>query len=422
MPHKNIWHPFTIQKNMPEPHKVVKGEGIWLELDDGRRIIDAVSSWWVNVLGHGHPGIAEAIYEQALKLEQVMFAGFTHEPAEQLAEALAEKLPGSLNKVFYSDNGSTAIEVAMKMTFQYWQNKGDKRTTFICFEEAYHGDTFGAMSGSARSVWSDMFEDWMFDVEFVPFPETWIGDEEVGVKEDAIIDHIEKLLDENPHKYAGIIIEPLIQGAGGMRMCRSEFLQKLHWVNRQFNTLLIFDEVMTGFGRTGDWFASIRAQVEPDIVCLSKGISGGFLPISVTVVSDEIYDAFMTDEPLKTFWHGHSYTANPLGCAASVATIKLLEENTMFKEMEGIHLSKHDEIMSFDEVEKFRVTGTVAAFTIKDPEGDSYLSSVSDRIKKECIDKEVLIRPLGNTVYLMPPYCITEDELHFLWRRTMELI
>jgi adenosylmethionine-8-amino-7-oxononanoate aminotransferase len=422
MPHKNIWHPFTIQKNMPEPLKVIKGDGIWLELEDGRRIIDAVSSWWVNLHGHSNPVIAEAIYEQAKKLEQVMFAGFTHEPAEELAELLAEKLPGSLNKVFFSDNGSTATEVAMKAALQYWQNKGDKRQTFICFEEAYHGDTFGAMSGSARSVWSDMFEDWMFAVEFVPYPETWIGDEKVGEREDAIIDHIEELLDQNPQKYAGIIIEPLIQGAGGMRMCRSEFLQKLHWVNRQFNTLLIFDEVMTGFGRTGDWFASKRAQVEPDIICLSKGISGGFLPISVTVFSEEIYDEFMTDEPLKTFWHGHSYTANPLGCAASVASIRLLEQNTMFREMEQIHLSKKEEVMKHPDIEKFRVTGTVAAFTIKTAGGDSYLSPVADRIKRECADKNVLIRPLGNTVYLMPPYVITPDELHYLWNQTLSLV
>ncbi len=407
---------------MPEPLKVVKGDGIWLELDDGRRIIDAVSSWWVNLHGHANPVIAEAIYEQARKLEQVMFAGFTHEPAEQLAEALAEKLPGSLNKVFFSDNGSTATEVAMKAALQYWQNKGDKRQTFICFEEAYHGDTFGAMSGSARSVWSDMFEDWMFDVEFVPFPQTWIRDEKVGEKEDEIIDHIEQLLDQNPSKYAGIIIEPLIQGAGGMRMCRSEFLQKLHWVNRQFNTLLIFDEVMTGFGRTGDWFASKRAQVEPDIICLSKGISGGFLPISVTVFSDEIYDEFMTEDALKTFWHGHSYTANPLGCAASVASMKLLEQNTMFREMEALHLSRKEEIMSHPLIEKFRVTGTVAAFTIKSEEGDSYLSPIADRIKKECADKGVLIRPLGNTVYLMPPYVITEEELNYLWDQALSLV
>ena len=422
MPHNNVWHPFTIIKDAPEPLKVVKGDGIWLELEDGRRIMDVVSSWWVNILGHSNPVIAEAIYEQAKKLEHVIFAGFTHDPAEQISEKLAEKLPGSLNRVFFSDNGSTAVEVAMKVAYQYWKNRGEDRKTFICFEGAYHGDTFGAMSGSARSTFSDVFKELMFDVEFLPYPETWIGDEEVGKKEDAIIEQLENLLDENPDAYAGILIEPLVQGAGGMRMCRREFLQKLHWVNRQFDTLLIFDEVMTGFGRTGSLFASERAQVEPDIICLSKGITGGFLPLSVTVVSDEIYEAFNSPDPIKTFWHGHSYTANPIGCAAAIASLALLEQNTMFGRMEELHLKHLDRLMDNPKLEKFRVTGTIAAMDIKNEEGTGYFNSAAKRIKEVAPDHGVLLRPLGNVLYLMPPYVITEEQLAEVYEKIGQLV
>lgn len=422
MPHKNVWHPFTIIKDAPEPIKVVKGEGIWLELEDGRRIMDVVSSWWVNILGHSNPVIAKAIYEQAQKLEHVIFAGFTHDPAEQLSERLAEKLPRDLNRVFFSDNGSTAVEVAMKVAYQYWKNKGEDRKTFICFEGAYHGDTFGAMSGSARSAFSDVFKELMFDVQFLDYPETWMGDEEVAQKEDAIIEKLEKLLDENPDKYAGILIEPLVQGAGGMRMCRPEFLQKLHWVNRQFDTLLIFDEVMTGFGRTGGLFASHTAQVEPDIICLSKGITGGFLPLSVTVVSDEIYEAFNSSDPIKTFWHGHSYTANPIGCAAALASLSLLEENTMYQRMESIHLKHIERLKGNPRLEKFRVTGTIAAMDIKNDEGTGYFNSAAKRIKEVAPDHGVLLRPLGNVLYLMPPYVITEEELEVVYGKIGELV
>ncbi|MGM0588926.1 MAG: adenosylmethionine--8-amino-7-oxononanoate transaminase [Bacteroidota bacterium] len=410
---ENIWYPFTVLKDMPVPHKVTRGEGVWLELDDGRKIIDGVSSWWTNIYGHAHPKVAEAVAEQAQTLEHVMFANITHEPAEQLATQLADILPGSLNRVFFSDDGSTAVEVALKMAYQYWLNQGEKnRKKFIAFEGAYHGDTFGAMSTGGPSVFNEVFKPLLFDVDFVPFPTTWDGAEGVGDKEDKVIDQIEQMLTDHPDEYAGIIMEPLVQGAGGMRMCRPEFMQKIHWVNRQFGTLLIFDEVMTGFGRTGEWFASQRAQVEPDIICLAKGLTAGFVPLSVTVASDEIYDAFVTDDPHKTLWHGHSFTGNPIGCAAALATIELMDEyESAMKGMEEWHREEMKRFEDRPNVGKIRITGTIAAFDIQNDQEDGYLNNVASQIKKRCVDHGVLLRPLGNVLYLMPPYCITRQEL-----------
>ena len=424
---KNIWHPFTIIKGSPKPLKVTSGEGAYLNLEDGRRVLDCISSWWVNLHGHSHPEIAKAIYEQAQTLEHVIFAGFTHDPAEELAELITSKLPRNLNKLFYSDNGSTAVEVAMKMAYQHWKNLGEHRKTFICFDGAYHGDTLGAMSVGERSLFTEVFKELMFDVEVVPFPETWIGDAERASKEDAVIEEIEALLDSNPDKYAGIMVEPLIQGAGGMRMCSEEFLQKLHWVNRQFDVLLIFDEVMTGFGRTGDYFACLKAQVEPDIICLSKGISGGFMPLAATVCSDDIYESFNSEDPIKTFWHGHSYTGNPLGCAAGIASWKILQENeSVFAGMETIHLKNFNRLSEHPRLKNLRVKGTIAAMDIVDGGEvgweEGYLNPISKDIRVKALDLGYLLRPLGNVLYLMPPYCVTEGELDGIYDAILELM
>jgi len=425
--HKNIWHPFTIIKGAPEPLKVKSGKGAYLSLEDGRTVMDCISSWWVNMHGHSQPEIAKAIYDQAQTLEHVIFAGFTHEPAEQLAELITSKLPKNLNRLFYSDNGSTAVEVAMKMAYQYWKNIGEDRKTFICFEGAYHGDTLGAMSAGERSLFTEVFKDWMFDVEVIPYPETWIGDENRSNKEDAVIEELEELLTKNSNKYAGILMEPLIQGAGGMRMCSEEFLQKIHWSNRQFDVLLIFDEVMTGFGRTGDYFACLKSQVEPDIICLSKGITGGFMPLSATVCSDDIYDSFNSSDPIKTFWHGHSYTGNPLGCAAGIASWKLLQENEeVFKNMEQIHLKNFELLKGHPRITHLRVKGTVAALDIVDGGEvgweEGYLNPISVDLRKRALDLGYLIRPLGNVLYLMPPYCVSEEEIDGIYEAILELV
>ncbi len=410
--HPHLWYPFSQAKLSPEPLKVKRGEGIWIELEDGRRILDCISSWWVNLHGHCHPKISQAIFEQSQQLEHIIFAGFTHDPAEKLAEALVDKLPENLTRVFYSDDGSTAVEVALKMAYQYWRNRDQQRTTFIAFEGAYHGDTFGAMSVGSRSIFSQVYADLLFDVKYVPFPCTYQGDPDVQEQEERTLLQLEKILSTDPDCCAGIMIEPLVQGAGGMRMCRPLFLQKLDQLARTYDSLLIFDEVMTGFGRTGDWFAALRAQVSPDIICLSKGITGGFLPLAVTVCTEEIYQAFYSDDLLKTLFHGHSYTANPLGCAAGLASLELLTENEdIFKSMEMIHQRCYAQYLDHDRISNWRVTGTIAAMDVKTSEASGYLNQVGLEIRKRSIAQGLLLRPLGNVLYVMPPYCITEDEL-----------
>jgi len=423
MHHPNIWKPFTILKDAPDPLRIEEGEGIWLTLEDGRRIIDCISSWWVTLHGHSQPEIGEAIYRQSQKLEHVIFANYSHRPAEELAERLTARLPGDLSRVFYSDNGSTAVEVALKTAWQYWKNIEKPRTRFIAFEGAYHGDTIGAMSVSSRSVFSEVFSELLFDVDFVPYPDTWLGDTTAEEREERVLNQLAEMLDSEPETYAGVIIEPLVQGTAGMRMCTPRFLKSLERLVRERDNLLIYDEVMTGFGRTGDWFASTRSGTEPDIICLSKGITGGFLPLSVTVCSSRIYDAFNSSDPMHTLWHGHSYTANPLGCAAALASFKLLEQDeNAFLKLEEIHLREVAKLAETVEIERPRVTGTVAAFTLPVSGEGGYLNQVADRIKAVCTDYGLLLRPLGNEVYLMPPFCITEEELSDVYRQLAKLL
>ncbi len=421
--HPHLWHPYTQAKTAPPPLKVKSAQGVWLELEDGRRLLDCISSWWVNIHGHAHPKIAAAIYEQAKTLEQVIFAGFTHDPAEQLAEKLLQKLPDNLNRVFYSDNGSTAVEVALKMAYQYWVNHGQPRTTLIAFEGAYHGDTVGTMAVGSRSIFSQVFADWLFEVEYLPFPGTYLGDTSVAEREAEILQQLQIKLEKFPERYVGVIIEPLIQGAGGMQICRPEFLQQMRRVTAEASLPLIFDEVMTGFGRTGDWFACVKAAVQPDIVCLSKGITGGFLPLSVTVCTEQIYDAFYSDDPVKTLYHGHSYTANPIGCAAGLASWQLMFENEpKFKAMEAQHWRHIAELKAHPKLEKFRVCGTIAAMDIITPDQPGYLNQIGLEIRQRSIERGVLLRPLGNVLYLMPPYCITESELALVYQTIQQVL
>ena len=332
-----IWRPYTQMKTATPPLKVIKGEGIWLELEDGRRIMDCISSWWVTIHGHGHPGLAAALAQQAQQLEHVIFAGFTHSPAEQLAQKLLNYVPEALTRVFFSDNGSTSIEVALKMAYQYWVNLGEpQRSRFISFEGGYHGDTIGAMSVGRSMVWWQAFEPMLFQTDTVPFPDTFDGDTEFEQKEQVAIKKVEFLLQQNCH--AGICIEPLVQGAAGMRMCRSEFLQTLEKLARRYGILIIYDEVMTGFGRTGELFACLKSNTSPDLLCLSKGLSGGCLPLAVTLATEAIYQAFYSSEVDKAFYHGHSYTGNPLACATGLASLELLEQNPhQFQTLEALH-------------------------------------------------------------------------------------
>jgi adenosylmethionine---8-amino-7-oxononanoate aminotransferase len=426
-----IWQPFTQMKTAPTPPLVVRGSGIWLELADGRRIMDCISSWWVTIHGHAHPVLAEAIYSQAQELEQVIFAGFSHAPAEQLAAKLLTHLPQNLSRVFFSDNGSTAVEVAIKIAYQYWQNRGKPdRTGFIGFEGGYHGDTFGAMAIAQTSTWWQRFQPLLFKTDTVPYPAISGESEEnsteiIEAKEKESLHQIEVLLAQQIH--AAIIIEPLAQGASGMRICRPVFLQKLAELASNYNTLLIYDEVMTGFGRTGELFACLKSNTQPDLICLSKGLSGGCMPLAVTVTTEEIYQAFYSDDATLAFYHGHSFTGNPLACAAGFASLKLLEENpNAHQRLEVLHRKYFQHFLqNHPNLSNFRTCGTIAAMEVvtNQLEGSgNYFHSISPLLKAEFLAAGFLIRPLGNTIYLMPPYCITESELAQVYQAIAEVV
>lgn len=407
-----IWHPNTQKRLEEDPIKVLSAKGSYLTLEDGKKVLDMTCSWWVTLHGHSHPFIAKAIARQAKTLEQVLFANFTHDPAIELSKKLLHHLPKNLSKVFFSDNGSTAIEVAIKMAYQYWLNLGEKkRTRFLCFENAYHGDTVGAMSASSRSIFSQQFDPLLFPVDRAPFPAIFEGDCEIEQSEKKALKAIQTLFHQHKNQYAAVLLEPLIQGAGGMRMCRPQFLQALEKIAKEENTLIIYDEVFVGFGRTGDWFACIKAKTSPNIICLSKGITGGFLPLSVTICSEDIYQAFYQNDPAKTFFHGHSYTANPLGCSAGIASLELLEKKPqVFQNMEKIHRQCSRSLQRHPRVKNLRFCGTIAAFDLEVQEA-GYLNLIGTKLRKYCLTQGLYIRPLGNTVYIMPPYCTSKKEL-----------
>jgi adenosylmethionine-8-amino-7-oxononanoate aminotransferase len=411
---RHVWHPFTQEQTAPDPIEIVSARGICLHTADGREFLDLISSWWVNLHGHAHPTIAAAIAGQAQTLEQVIFAGFTHQPAVQLASELVKRLPDGLSRVFFSDDGSTAVEVALKMALQYWRNQGEtQRSRFLAFEGGYHGDTVGAMSVGKGSEFFGTYGSLLFEVGLLPYPETWDGDADVEAKEQAALARLDDYLDRYGATLAGVIIEPLVQGAAGMRMCRPEFLQQLAAKLKQAGILLIFDEVMTGFGRTGALFASLKAQVTPDIICLSKGITGGFLPLSVTVVREAIYAAFLGETFDRALVHGHSFTANPLGCAAGLASLQVFEEEqtlTKLPQIEAWHRQELAKLAGHPLVQHSRVTGTIAAFNVE-AKDSGYTSTVGSTLKQFFHERGLLLRPLGNVLYLLPPYCITESEL-----------
>jgi adenosylmethionine-8-amino-7-oxononanoate aminotransferase len=401
-------------KTSGPPLPVRRAEGAFLELEDGRRIVDCISSWWVTLHGHGNREIADAIYEQAQRLEHVIFAGFTHEPAQELSTLLLKHLPNNFNRVFFSDNGSTSVEVALKMSVQYWCNIGQpQRKRFIGFDGGYHGDTVGAMSAGGSSAFWTHFRSLMFDIETVPFPATHDADELRTHHETESIQALEQLLAEHPGEYAAVIIEPLVQGAAGMRMCSESYLQRLQEVVQKTDTLLIYDEVMTGFGRTGDWFACTKSKTQPDIICLSKGITGGFLPLSVTICTDRIYDAFYADELEKAFFHSHSYTGNPIACAAGVASMKLLEKTeNVFKSWEERNRRLWSSYLEpLESTTRPRFCGTIFAFDLDLPGDPGYFNERAPQLRAEFLKRGLLLRPLGHTIYMMPPYCTDNETL-----------
>ena len=421
----NVWHPFTQAKTADPPLKVRRGYGATLELADGRQILDCVSSWWVNVHGHSHPEIARAIYDQANLLEHVIFAGFTHEPAEQLATEVLRHLPDHLQHVFFSDNGTTAVEVALKMAYQYWQNNGiSDRNRFIAFAEGYHGETVGAMSLGKTMPFFKRFEPLLFEVDLIPFPATWQQDNERQEKEEKALAALRDLLESHPNQHACILVEPLIQGVGGMRMCSESFIRSLEQTCKNAGLLIVYDEVLTGFGRTGDWFACRRTETNPDIVCLAKGLTGGFLPMALTVASDQVYQSFYSDDLQKALFHSHSYMGNALACAAANASLKLLEANPeSFLRLQALHQSLAEQwLVGNKRLEKFRVLGTIFACDVHSQQATGYFNDLGLILRRQFLERGCLIRPLGNTIYLLPPYCITADELNSIYRTIGEVV
>ena len=416
---RHVWHPFTQAGTAPPPLVAVRGAGARVWDADGREYLDLVSSWWVNLHGHGHPAIAAAVARQAARLEQVIFADFTHEPAIRLAARVAALLPGDLDRVFYSDDGSTAVEVALKMAHQFWRNRGENRGRYVAFAGGYHGDTVGAMSAGRSSGYFTAWHDLLFPVTAVPFPATWEGDDTVEAKEAAALAALDAALEDGD--VAAVLMEPLIQGAGGMRMCRPDFLRAVAARVEAAGSLLILDEVMTGFGRTGADFACGKAGIRPDLVCLSKGLTGGFLPLAMTVARETIWEAFLGRDLERAFLHGHSYTANPVGCAAGLASLDLLlapECRARIAAIEAIHRDRLAALAGHGGIARPRHCGTVAAFDIVaggGAEGGGYGAAVGARIKQACLDRGILLRPLGNVLYLLPPYCVEDAELHLAW-------
>ena len=405
--HPHLWHPFTQVASADPPQRVVAGEAAELILDDGTRLIDAISSWWVTLHGHGEPRIAEAISRQALELEQVIFADFRHPAAERLSERLSA-LTG-LDRLFFSDNGSTAVEVAIKIAWQWWRNRGSERSRLIAFEGAYHRDTFGAMAVGARSLFSAPFEPLLFEVARAPWPATWWGDDAVERREAEALKRLDQLL-ETPT--AAVILEPLVQGAGGMAMVRPEFLQQVQERVRLSGALLIADEVLMGFGRSGELFACRRAGLKPDLMALSKGLTGGFLPMGVTMATEAIYEGFIGTEPGRTLFHGHSFTANPLGCAAALASLDLLEADpSRHRAMESRHRVHLEALASHRLVSRPRLLGGIAAFDLASSGGGGYLDPSGRKMKRDLLSSGVFLRPLGDVVYLLPPLCIRDEQL-----------
>jgi adenosylmethionine-8-amino-7-oxononanoate aminotransferase len=421
----HIWHPFTQAQTADPPIPVVSGKGATLLTADGREIVDLISSWWVNIHGHAHPKIAQAIAEQATRLEQVIFADFTHAPAVTLAERLAAILPGGLSRVFFSDNGSTSVEIALKLAWQYWINTGEAhRNRYLAFEGAYHGDTFGAMSAGASSGFYDPFKPLLFQVDTIPFPETWLDDGAVEAKETVALAALDAWLFRHGAELAAFIAEPLIQGAAGMRMCRPSFMAQVVERIRAVGGLVIFDEVMTGFGRTGATFASDVIGVAPDLICLSKGLTGGFLPLSVTVCGERIYEAFLGGGFERAFAHGHSFTANPLGCAAALASLDLTlapETAQAWQRIEARHRQGLAQLARVPTLKHFRMTGTIAACDLDIP-GTAYGAALGRQLKKAFLARGLLIRPLGPVLYLLPPYCITDAELDRAYAAIAEVV
>ena len=412
-----IWHPYTHINSTPAAIPIVKGKNAILYDENGNKYIDGISSWWVNIHGHGNKYIAKKIFEQAKKLEQVIFTAFTHEPAVELAEKLLSVLPGNFSKIFYTDDGSTATEVAIKLSLQYWKNVGDnKRKKVLAFHNSYHGDTFGAMSVSERGIYTAAFEDKLFDVIFIDTPD--------GKNVESLKVEVEKYKNE----FACFIYEPLLQGAEGMKMYNADGLNSLLAYLKNERIICIADEVLTGFYRTGKFFAGDYLETKADIICLSKALTGGTMALGVTACTQQIFGEFVSDDKTKTLFHGHSFTANPLACVAAIASFELIQKNEFLKGVENVishhqHFSKKlHRLEKKNYIKNVRQIGTIIAFEICTADKDDYLNNVSKSFSPFCLRKGVYLRSMGNTIYIMPPYCITSYQLKKIYSVVVDFI
>ena len=406
---QHLWHPYTQHKTAALPIAIKKGKGALLWDENDKEYVDAIASWWVNPFGHSNTFIADAIYKQLTTLEHVLFGGFTHEPAIILAEKLIEILPKNQQKIFFSDNGSTAVEVAIKVALQYFFNKGEKKTTIIAFENAFHGDTFAAMAASGISFYTQAFQGMFIDVVRIPVPVK--GNEEISYSA------LREVIKNNT--CAGFIFEPLVQGAAGMVMYEPETLDKLIQICQANNVLTITDEVMTGFGKTGKTFATDYLVEKPDMMCLSKALTGGTIPMAITTFSSVIFEAFYDDDINKALFHGHTFTANPTGCAAALASLELLQTNEMQANIIRVnksHLDFQERIKNHPKVTVTRVLGVIFALEIKTETAASYYGGLRNKLYNFFIENGVILRPVGNIVYILPPYIISEEQLEKVYQ------
>lgn len=416
---RTVWHPYTQMKTAPPPLPIVAGAGVYLETADGRKILDGISSWWVNLHGHAHPRLNRALAEQAARISQVIFAGFTHEPAARLAEELVRRSPPRLTRAFYSDDGATAVEVALKMAYQAWRNRGEPhRTLFVALDGAYHGDTFGTMATGAVEVFHREFQDLFFEVRHVhgPYCGTWPGAQHEGECPPSL----EEVLEKDGDRVAAVIVEPMVQGAGGMIVHPPDFLRQVRRLTAEHGIPLVADEVFTGFGRTGKLFACEHGDtgdgpLEPDLMCLSKGLTAGYLPLSVTLASEEIYEAFLSDDRSKTFFHGHSFTGNALACAVALESLALFDDEDRLgriAQLEALFRQRLEPLAASEAVLHTRCLGGLAALDLAAQGSGGYLDDLGPRLYDFFLSQGLLLRPLGNVLYFLPPYVVTDDEVH----------
>jgi adenosylmethionine-8-amino-7-oxononanoate aminotransferase len=404
---KNIWHPLTQHKTASEPIGIVKAEGAVLYDEKGKEYIDGIASWYTAMYGHCNGYIIEAVTRQMKQLDQIVFTGFTHEAAVTLSEKLLAILPDNQQKIFFNDNGSTAVEAAIKMAFQYHFNRGEKRDTIIAFDEGFHGDTFGAMSASGLSVYNGPFEEFFLKVKRIPTPKEDNPDE--------VLELLRTIVSEN--KCAAFLYEPLVQGAAGMKFHSSEGLNAILKVCSEHGVLCIADEVMTGFGKTGKNFASEYVPTKPDIICLSKALTAGLVPMGITSCSQQVYDAFLDEDIAKGFFHAHTYSANPPACAAAIAGIELLTSEEIQRSILRIETAHSEFAESIQDHQKIREVRTIGVILAIDMDVDmSRYGSLRNNLFEFYMEQGIFLRPLGNTIYVLPPYVISNAQLQKIYK------